>query len=92
MNQLDLADIVSESIASQCDAVVAHYDTENYDDASAILSEWTMPDNVCILASYISDNIQTVKGELHYMTVDSGTIYVGSFSFTPTDELPVDNN
>ena len=92
MNQLDLADIVSESIASQCDVVISHYDAENYDDASAILSEWTMPDNVCILASYVSDNIQQVEGDLHFMTIDDSDIFVGTFTFTPADQLPVDNN
>jgi len=92
MNDLDLAGIVSEVIASQCDSVVSHYDAENYDDASAVLSEWTMPDGTCVLASYISDNIHRVKGDLHYMAINEGDILVGSFSFAPADELPIDNN
>ena len=92
MNQLDLGDTVLMSMEDMTQQVINHYDNQTMDDATAIINEWTLPNNVCVLTKYIQDDIDTIEGEFPFVTTVDGELAYGSFTFDDESELPVDNN
>ena len=92
MIELDLADTVMASMEDMTQQVIAHYDNQTMDNATAIINEWTLPDNVCMLTKYIQDDTESIEGELPFVTTTDGELAYGSFTFDDGSELPVDNN
>ena len=92
MNDYGLEDSVIDSMADMSSKVITHYDQNNLDDAYAIVAEWTMKDNTCVLTKFITDSTEQINGELYYFFIkDEKELHYGSFTFDDT-ELPVDNN
>ena len=92
MNQLDLADTVIVSMEDMTQQVINHYDNQTMDDATAIINEWTLPNNVCVLTKYIQDDTESIEDEFPFVTTIDGQLGYGSFTFDDESELPVDNN
>ena len=62
-----------------------------YEDAAAIISEWTTTSNSSILTHYLQEQLAEVSDELLYFKEDDGDIAYGTFSFLASPELPTDN-
>lgn len=92
MNDYELADSVVDSMAEMSSKVISHYDQDNLDDAYAIIGEWTMEDNTCVLTKFITDDTESIDGELLFCSVENSEFSYGTFTFDPEAELPVDNN
>jgi len=91
MSDYNLADTIIETMQSMVEQTVHLTQTFELDDASSILSEWTLDDE-CVLTKYLQDDTETIKGYLLYMSLTEKQIGYGSFTFDPDAELPVDNN
>lgn len=92
MNQLDLADTVIVSMEDMTQQVISHYDNNTMEDATAIINEWTLQNNVCVLTKYIQDDTESIEDEFPFVTTIDGQFHYGSFTFDDESELPVDNN
>jgi len=91
MNDYDLADTIIDAMADMSERVVHHYDHQGLENAWAIISEWTLPSNDCVLTKFITDNTHSIKEELLYCTIEDDSITYGTFTFEETSELPLDN-
>ena len=92
MNDYELADSIVDSMADMSAKVIAHYDENDLDTSHAIISEWTMEDNTCVLTKFITNDTDSIHGELLYAAIDESEFSFGTFTFEPNTELPVDNN
>ena len=88
----ELSNSIFNGIVSQTTIAVNHYDTGRYEDASAIINEWTTSSDQCILTNHLNDTIDTIEDELLYVTLTESEITYGTFQFLPEVELPIDNN
>jgi len=92
VTEFDLSDTIYDSLATQTNQALAHFDSNQTDLAAAIVNEWTVDSGECILTHYILDTTETIKDELLYFSLTDDEIGLGTFSFDPEAELPVDNN
>ena len=91
MNDLDLCDVIFDTLETMSSAAVYHYDNENMSAAAAIIEEWTDSNDQCILTHYLRDTTETLERELLYTSMDEELkeITYGTFTFIPdTTELP----
>lgn len=92
MNEFTLADAIYESLASQSNAAVAGFDSQELENASAIINEWTTETNACLLTHHLQDTTEFVDDEMLYVSVFENHIGYGTFTFDDDVEAPVDNN
>lgn len=92
MNEFTLADAIYESLASQSNAAVAGFDSQELENASAIINEWTTDTNACLLTHHLQDTTEFVDDEMLYFSVFENHIGYGTFTFDDDVEAPVDNN
>ncbi len=92
MNEFDLSDTIYNSLETQTNQALAHFDSNRTDLAAVIVNEWTTESGECILTHYLQDTTETIKDELLYFSLSDDEIGLGTFSFDPEAELPVDNN
>lgn len=92
MNEFTLADAIYESLASQSNAAVAGFDSQELENASAIINEWTTETNACLLTHHLQDTTEFVDDEMLYFSVFENHIGYGTFTFDDDVEAPVDNN
>lgn len=92
MNEFTLADAIYESLASQSNAAVAGFDSQELENASAIINEWTTDTNACLLTHHLQDTTEFVDDEMLYFSVFENQIGYGTFTFDDDVEAPVDNN
>ena len=92
MNKFTLADAIYESLASQSNAAVAGFDSQNMENASAIINEWTTDTNACLLTHHLQDTTEFVDDEMLYVSTLGDHIGYGTFTFDDDVEAPVDNN
>ena len=91
MKEIDLAEAIAFSMEQMTQRVCDHYDKDDFDDATAIIEEWTLPSTDCVLTKYITGDTSTIPDEMIYFSSTEYDITYGTFSFD-TPELPVDNN
>ena len=89
MKEYDLADSIVDAMADMSAKVIDHYDQDDLDTSHAIISEWTMDDNVCVLTKFITDDTESIAGELLYWSSDEHEVSYGTFTF---DAPLIDNN
>lgn len=92
MNEFTLADAIYESLASQSNAAVAGFDSQELENASAIINEWTTDTNACLLTHHLQETTEFVDDEMLYVSVFENHIGYGTFTFDDDVEAPVDNN
>ena len=89
----DLTDIVFSSISSQTNQAVIHYDLTQFENATAIINEWTTISGECVLTHNLNDTMETIEDELLYVSFDeTDSVTYGTFNFVSETELPIDNN
>ena len=86
-----LADTVTQTLESQCAQAVRHTSNENLEDAGAILSEWTLSNNDCVLTNFLNETTHELTEHLIYISITDKELIEGTFSFDPEAELPTDN-
>lgn len=92
MKDFNLADSIYESLASQSNAAVAAFDSQNIENASAIINEWTTDTNACLLTHHLQDTTEFVDDEMLYVSTLGDHIGYGTFTFDDDVEASVDNN
>ena len=92
MNEFTLADAIYESLASQSNAAVRGFDSQEMENASAIINEWTTDTNACLLTHHLQETTEFVDDEMLYVSVFENHIGYGTFTFDDDVEAPVDNN
>lgn len=91
MTPCDLSDSLSASLEDQCSRAIDFTEDNEYVNAGAILSEWTLTGGGCILTNYLSESLDTIKEELLYVHIEEDGIGYGTFSFVGQAQLPTDN-
>ena len=91
MKEYELAETIHDTVDGMCLRVVDHYDTEDYDSADAILSEWSLSNHDNLLTKHLQNSMHTVSDKLIYMAIEHDELAYGEFEFTG-DQLPIDNN
>ena len=86
-----LSDSLAASLEDQTSRAIEFTENNDYITAAAILGEWTLTDGTCVLTSYISESLDTIKEELLYAHLDEDGIGYGTFSFVGSVQLPNDN-
>lgn len=86
----DLIDAITESIHSQAERALEHFETDDLENASAIINEWTTDSGESILTHHYLETISDVKDVMIYSFVDENSFGYGRFTFDPEAELPVD--
>lgn len=92
INEFDLADSINETIEAMCHRTIDLYDNDEFEDANAIIGEWTLENEHNILTKHLQDQLNTIKDHLLYIAVDDGDFSYGEFTFCTDEELPIDNN
>lgn len=89
--EYQLADTIQETLESQCAQAVRHTTHLNEANTGAILSEWTLTNNDCVLTNYLNQTTADIEDRLLYAAVVNGQLIEGEFWFNPDAELPTDN-
>ena len=88
---IELSNSIFSGITCQTAAAVRHYDTGQFENATAIINEWTTSTNQCVLTNHLNDTLEDIDDELLYVDLSDTEITFGMFQFLP-EELPIDNN
>ena len=88
----ELTDVVFSSISTQTTQAIIHYDTNHFENATAIINEWTTVSNDCILTHNLNDTMEQIDDELLYISFENEELTYGTFQFITETELPIDNN
>ena len=89
--EYQLADTIQETLENQCAQAVRHTTHLNEANTGAILSEWTLSNNDCVLTNYLNQTTADIEDRLLYAAVVNGQLIEGEFWFNPDAELPTDN-
>jgi hypothetical protein len=92
VTEFDLSDTIYDSLATQTNQALVHFDNDQTELAACIVNEWTVDSGECVLTHYILDTTTEIEDELFYFSTTNNEIGLGTFSFDPEAELPVDNN
>ena len=87
-----LEDTITSTIQEQTDRTSELANTERYEDATALINEWTVESGVCVLTKFLMMETETIKDHLMYFSIEETGLVYGSFSFDPDAELPADLN
>ena len=55
INEFDLADSINETIEAMCHRTIDLYDNDEFEDANAIIGEWTLENEHNILTKHLQD-------------------------------------
>ncbi len=86
-----LSDSLATSLEEQCNRAIDFTEDNEYINAGAILSEWTLTSGGCLLTHYLSETLDTIQEELIYAHIEEDGIGYGTFSFVNEAQLPTDN-
>ena len=89
--EYQLADTITDTLENQCAQAVKHSVQLNEANTGAILSEWTLSNNDCVLTNYLNQTTADIEDRLLYAAVVNGQLIEGEFWFNPDAELPTDN-
>ena len=90
-NEYQLADTISDTLATMTSRVIKNNEENNSANAYAILNEWVLNDNSVVLTHFLNQTTATIKDQLMYVAMSETHITEGSFWFDPEVELPTDN-
>ena len=91
MNDFEFADTLHDTIQGMCRRVVDFYESEDYDEANAILDEWNLSNKENLLTKHLQGTVNTVEDTLLFVYTEHDELAYGEFTFIP-DELQIDNN
>ena len=91
MSDQELSVAVAASLEDQAQRAIALTETNDFVNAAAILSEWTLTNGSCILTHYLSESLEDIEEELLYAHIEEDGIGYGTFSFVGEVQLPTDN-
>ena len=90
--EYQLADTLQDTLENQCARAVHHTVHLNEANTGAILSEWTLTNNDCVLTNYLNETTAEIEDTLMYVSFVGDQLVEGEFWFDPEVELPTDNN
>ena len=85
-----LSDILVDTFESQCAQAVRHAEV-NEENTGAILSEWSVNGNDCLITHYLNNTIHEVKETLLYISFVGNTLHEGEFWFDSEVQQSTDN-
>ncbi len=81
----DLQDTVFEAIGVAAFSALRHYDQGRFDDAAAMINEWTTDEGGVLLTHYFDETLGNVKAQLVFTTEEEYGITYGDYSFQSID-------
>ena len=89
--EYQLADTLQDTLENQCARAVHHTVHLNEANTGAILSEWTLTNNDCVLTNFLNETTADIEDRLLYVSFVNDQLTYGDFWFNPDVELPTDN-
>ncbi len=89
--EYQLADTLQDTLENQCARAVHHTVHLNEANTGAILSEWTLSNNDCVLTNFLNETTADIEDRLLYVSFVNDQLTYGDFWFNPDVELPTDN-
>ena len=89
--EYQLADTLQDTLQNQCARAVHHTVHLNEANTGAILSEWGLSNDECVLTHFLNETTADIEDRLLYVSFVNDQIVYGDFWFNPDAELPTDN-
>ena len=86
---ISLAESITDTIEQQSSRALELTKGDSFEDAIAIINEWTTESDVSVLTKFLQEKTETINDRFMYATIDEFNAEAGVFFFTAEQ---IDNN
>jgi len=89
--EYQLADTLQDTLQNQSSRAVHHTVHLNEANTAAILSEWGLSNDECVLTNFLNETTADIEDRLLYVSFVNDQIVYGDFWFNTDAQLTTDN-